>query len=122
MTCDLPAAHNLQYVSAMIAPASHHLTLRPAMPTKSRCGTAPAANGASAELRVLFGANLRQARHKAGLSQEDVAAHAGIHQPRVSEAECGVYNVTLETMVILADAVGVEVWQLLRSRRRPDGG
>ena len=105
----------------MIAPASRHLTRRPAMPPKARCGISPAADGASAELRILFAANLRRARQKAGLSQEDVAAHAGIHQPRVSEVECGVYNVTLETMVILADAVGVKVWQLLRSRRRSNG-
>ena len=92
------------------------------MPANARRSTAPVANGASGELRILFGANLRQARQKAGLSQEDVAGHAGIHQPRVSEAECGVFNVTLETMVILADAVGVEVWQLLRSRRKSNGG
>jgi len=88
---------------------------------KTRRGPAPAANGASAELRILFAANLRKARQKAALSQEDLAAYAGIHQPYVSDVERGVYNITLETMVNLADAVGVDVRQLLRPRRRLGG-
>ena len=88
---------------------------------KARHRPAPAANGASAELRVLFAANLRKARQKAALSQEDLAAYAGIHQPYVSALEHGAYNLTLETMVNLADAVGVDVRQLLRPRRRLSG-
>ena len=64
----------------------------------------------------------RRTRQKRERSQEEVAAHAGTRQAHVSGVERGVYNVTLETMVIPADAVGVEVWQLLRSQRKSNGG
>lgn len=61
-------------------------------------------------------------RKKAELTQEAVAVHGEVQQARVSEVEHGVHNITLETMANLADAVGVEVRRLLRSRRRSIGG
>lgn len=76
-------------------------------------------HAASVELRILFGAKLRRARRKAKLTQDRVAAQAATTQPSVSDVENGVQNITLETVSILADAVGVGVKNLLsRPRRR----
>jgi transcriptional regulator with XRE-family HTH domain len=87
------------------------------MPAKTRRSRKIAGDDRSAELRALFGANLRRARQKADLTQEDVRARTGIRQHYVSEVENGAHNVTLGTMASLADAVGVEVRHLLRPRR-----
>ena len=54
------------------------------------------------ELSAIFGANFREARLKAGLTQVEVAAHTGIRQSYLSEIESGQKNLTLSTMVILA--------------------
>ena len=72
----------------------------------------------SADVRALLAANLRLARCKAKLTQRQVADRTHISQPRVSEAENGAHNITLETMAVLANAIGVEVWRLLRPPRR----
>jgi transcriptional regulator with XRE-family HTH domain len=88
------------------------------MPAKARRNQAPTTDDASTELRALFGANLRHARERAKLTQLDVAARTEIRQHYVSEVEHGVHNVTLGTMVSLADAVGAKVWYLLRPVRR----
>lgn len=63
---------------------------------------------------MLFGTNLRELRTKAGMSQKDVQTQTGIRQHYVSEIENGLQNPTLETMVMLADAVGAEVRALLK--------
>lgn len=63
---------------------------------------------------MLFGANFRKARLKAGISQSDVAEQAGMHQHYVSEIERGLQNPTLETMTMLADAIGAKVHLLLK--------
>jgi transcriptional regulator with XRE-family HTH domain len=79
------------------------------------------ADRASSEIRVLFGTNLRQARLKADLTQADVQALTGIRQHYISEIENGLQNLTLDTMTLLALAVGTEVRMLLKRppRRRP---
>jgi transcriptional regulator with XRE-family HTH domain len=87
------------------------------MPAKTRSNPKIARDNRSAELQSLFGANLRRARQKAHLTQEDVQARTSIRQHYVSEVENGVHNITLSTMASLADAVGVEVRYLLRPQR-----
>ena len=57
-------------------------------------------------MRALFGANLRQARLKAKLTQTDVQQLTGIRQHYISEIENGVRNLTLDTMTTLAQAIG----------------
>jgi transcriptional regulator with XRE-family HTH domain len=69
-------------------------------------------------LSAVFGANFREARLKAGLTQVDVAAHAGIQQSHVSEIESGQQNLTLSTMVTLARVVGTDVHKLLKRPSR----
>ncbi len=57
---------------------------------------------------------LRELRTKQGLSQTDLAARAGWGKSRVCDIESGrVPNPNLKTMQTVADALGVEVYDLL---------
>lgn len=84
------------------------------MPAKPPGGTPRGADDTSGEMRALFGANFRQARLKAKLTQAEVEARTGIRQHYISEIENGVHNVTLDTMTTLARAIGADVRTLLR--------
>ena len=70
------------------------------------------------ELRKTFGENLRAARLKAGLKQEDLAKAAGRHSTYVSNVEQGLQNVTIETMAVLARVVGRGVTTLLTPKKK----
>jgi transcriptional regulator with XRE-family HTH domain len=54
-----------------------------------------------------FGATLRAYRQEAGLSQEKLAAKAGLDRTYVGSAERGERNVALINIVRLAEALGV---------------
>lgn len=60
-----------------------------------------------------FGRNLRQCRSKTGLSQEDLAAKAGMDRTYVGSAERGERNISLLNIVKLAGTLGVEPGHLL---------
>jgi transcriptional regulator with XRE-family HTH domain len=63
---------------------------------------------------VAFGHRLRQARKKAGLSQAELAAQIGVHQPWISEMEHGGQGpVSATTLIHLARALGVSTDDLL---------
>jgi transcriptional regulator with XRE-family HTH domain len=66
-----------------------------------------------AEILKRFGANLREYRHQAGLSQEKLAAKAGIDRTYVGGAERGERNVALINIVRLAEALGIRPAELL---------
>jgi transcriptional regulator with XRE-family HTH domain len=84
------------------------------MPAK-RAGSSSKGTGATSEdARALFGANVRQARLKAKLTQTDVQELTGIRQHYISEIENGVWNLTLDTMTTLARALGTDVRALLK--------
>jgi len=65
-------------------------------------------------MRTLFGANFRRGRQKAKLTQTDVQELTGIRQHYISEVENGLHNLTLGTMITLAQAVGTDVRALLK--------
>jgi transcriptional regulator with XRE-family HTH domain len=71
-----------------------------------------------ADIVSTFGANLKAARMKIGLSQTDLAQAAGLLQQYVSLVESGKQNITLITAVALANAVDQDVTALL-ARPRP---
>jgi len=73
----------------------------------------------SEDMRALFGANFRQARLKAKLTQAAVEELTGIRQHYISEIENGLQNLTLDTMTTLAQAIGTDLRSLLR--RPPKG-
>ena len=84
------------------------------MSVKRTSGPSGASDESPEELRSLFGANFRQARLKAKLTQAEVAARTGIQQHYISEVENGLWNLTINTMTMLAHAVGTNVRTLLR--------
>jgi transcriptional regulator with XRE-family HTH domain len=91
------------------------------MPAKKPGRPPRGTDNASAEMRALFAANVRQARLKAKLTQGDVAAVTGIQQHYISQIETGSRNITLDTMASLAQALGSDVRTLLKplpKRRR----
>lgn len=66
-----------------------------------------------AAARERLAKNLKLFRGKLGMSQEALADRAGLHRTKPSEIERGLANVTLDTLVALADALGIDVGQLL---------
>jgi transcriptional regulator with XRE-family HTH domain len=89
----------------------------PKPPTGSTRGTGDAPGGSfgtgAGEVLALFGENFRLARLGAGLTQRDIEARTGLKQTYVSEVEGGKRNLTLASMVVLAEAVGTDVRALL---------
>jgi transcriptional regulator with XRE-family HTH domain len=67
-----------------------------------------------AEILKRFGENLREHRQRAGLSQEKLAAKAGIHRTYVGGAERGERNVALVNIVRLAEALNITPAELLK--------
>jgi transcriptional regulator with XRE-family HTH domain len=63
--------------------------------------------------RERLATNLKLFRGKLGMSQETLADRAGLHRTKPSEIERGLANVTLDTLVSLAEALGVDIGQLL---------
>jgi transcriptional regulator with XRE-family HTH domain len=58
-------------------------------------------------LREQFAANLRQARGRAGISQEALAAKCELHRTEISLLERCKRSPRLETIVILARGLGL---------------
>jgi transcriptional regulator with XRE-family HTH domain len=87
------------------------------MPAKGG-GSSKGVGETQEELSALFGANFREARLKAALTQVEVAAQTGFQQSYLSEIESGQKNLTLSTMVILARVVGTDVRTLLKRPSR----
>ena len=64
-----------------------------------------------------FGSQVRSLREQAGLSQEALAARAGIHRTYMGGVERGERNPCLRNILRLAEALGVAPAELFR-----DGG
>jgi transcriptional regulator with XRE-family HTH domain len=70
------------------------------------------------DLRQVFAANLRRARHARGLSQEALAYEAGVNRTYLSKLEKGASYVGLEIIGKLADMLGLEAADLLKAPPR----
>jgi transcriptional regulator with XRE-family HTH domain len=66
-------------------------------------------------LRERVGLNVQRLRQNAGLSQEECAHRAKVHQTYLSGVERGVRNPTVMVLAKIAKALGVEADELLRS-------
>ena len=66
-----------------------------------------------ADPRRILADNLRRLRTKTGLSQEEVAARAGLHRTYVSSIERAERNVSLINIFLLAHALGVAAKELI---------
>jgi transcriptional regulator with XRE-family HTH domain len=62
----------------------------------------------------LFGRVVREEREARGLSQEGLAARAGIHRTYVSSIELGKVRLGLDVAKKLADGLGLALSELLR--------
>ena len=60
-----------------------------------------------------FGENLRRARKRAGLSQEELAVRASLHRTEIGLVERGERSVRLDTAIKLAGAAGVPLAELV---------
>jgi transcriptional regulator with XRE-family HTH domain len=69
----------------------------------------------SEPLLVAFGAAVREARQRRGLSQDALAVAAEFERTYVTEIETGKRNVTLLNIGRLASALGVGVGELMTS-------
>jgi transcriptional regulator with XRE-family HTH domain len=66
------------------------------------------------ELVRIFAQNLREARHRVRLSQEELALRAGLDRTYVSGCERGTRNPSLVSVEKLSNALGIEADLLLR--------
>ncbi len=60
----------------------------------------------------VFGSNLKRYRTALGLSQESFAEKCGLHRTYISAIECYRRSIALENVQRIAEALGVEVYQL----------
>lgn len=65
----------------------------------------------------VFGTNVRKYRNKKGISQEKLAELSGLHRTYISDVERFQRSIALENIQRIADALGVEAYQLLLENR-----
>jgi DNA-binding XRE family transcriptional regulator len=63
---------------------------------------------------IVCARTVRAVRQKRKLSQDVFAERAGLHRAHVGEIERGESNVTLQTLKIVADTLGVRIVDLVR--------
>lgn len=66
----------------------------------------------------MLGAELKKARLKAGLTQEELAFRADVHRTYVSMLERGKGSPTLDTLLELCAAMGIKASDLVRRIER----
>jgi transcriptional regulator with XRE-family HTH domain len=66
------------------------------------------------EIRKTLAHNVRALRSRLGISQEDLADRCGLHRTYVGAIERAERNVTLSTLEVFSEALGVTVPDLLR--------
>ena len=62
-----------------------------------------------ADIARQFAANLRKARHRAGLSQEEVGWLASLHRTEIGLLERGARVPRIDTLIKLAAALGIRI-------------
>jgi transcriptional regulator with XRE-family HTH domain len=65
------------------------------------------------DILVKFGQKVRDERTKLGLSQEELAARAGLHRTYIGMIERAEKNITLENIEKMASALGLQIHELL---------
>lgn len=65
--------------------------------------------------RKIVGRTVRKHRLKLNMSQEVLAEKAGVHRTYIGQVERGETNISLASLVKVADALGVRVRQLVEA-------
>ena len=68
------------------------------------------------DVRERVGLNLQRLRREKGLSQEELADRADIHQTYLSGVERGKRNPTITVLQRIAAALGTDIEDLVKSR------
>jgi len=63
--------------------------------------------------RRRFAANLRSIRQQKGLTQEALADLTDLHRTYIGSVERGERNISIDNMEVIADALGVPIWEML---------
>jgi transcriptional regulator with XRE-family HTH domain len=66
------------------------------------------------DIQKHLGETIRELRRNRALSQDVFAERSGLHRAHVGEIERGESNVTIQTLKIVADTLGVRIVDLLR--------
>lgn len=61
-----------------------------------------------------FGQQVRTLRQRKAMSQEELAARAGVHRTYIGMIERGEKNVTIISMMKIATALDIEISELLK--------
>jgi transcriptional regulator with XRE-family HTH domain len=67
------------------------------------------------DIQEQIGAKIRALRVGKGWSQDVFAERCGLHRAHMGEIERGESNVTIQTLKIIADALGVRIRDLVSS-------
>lgn len=70
------------------------------------------------DIRERFGFAVKLRREELELTQEDLAARAGIHRTYLSDIERGSRNVSLINIERLAAALSLTIWELFQRMER----
>lgn len=68
------------------------------------------------KMRLTFARRLREERLRAALSQETLAARAGLHRNYVGSVERGERNIAIDNMERLATALSIPLIDLLKAK------
>lgn len=63
----------------------------------------------SLDYRLVVGQRIQEYRLAAGLTQAELADKAGMRRPHISRIEAGRYNLTIDTLSAVAEALGKKV-------------
>lgn len=93
---------------------------RPATPKGTNINQgAPIADPSGTAIRKANpGLNVQRLRRDKGLSQEELASRAEMHQTYLSGVERGVRNASIQVLARIAKALGVDVEELVKRRSR----
>jgi transcriptional regulator with XRE-family HTH domain len=69
------------------------------------------------DVRERVGFNLQRLRREKGLSQEELADRAEVHQTYLSGVERGKRNPTITVLQRIAEALGADIENLVQKRR-----
>jgi XRE family transcriptional regulator, regulator of sulfur utilization len=65
------------------------------------------------DIQKEIGTTIRRLRNKCGWSQDVFADRSGLNRAHVGEIERGESNVTIQTLKIVADTLGVRIHDLI---------
>lgn len=74
------------------------------------------------QLHLIVAANIRRCRQNINLSQEALADKCGLHRTYIGAIERGERNITINTLARVADALGVQVVNLLLAQSNSENG